>query len=96
MMAAPLSKELREKYGTRNLPVRTGDVVEVLRGKFRGIKGKVLRVDYKRYRIFVEGVEITKKDGRKVNYPIHPSKVRIISLNLEDKWRLKILERKKR
>jgi large subunit ribosomal protein L24 len=35
-------------------------------------------------------------DGTTVFIPIHPSKVMITKLNLEDKWRKQILERKKR
>ncbi len=96
LMSAPLSKELREKYKIRNIPVRKGDVVRVVRGKFYDVKGKVVDVDYKRYRIFVEGAEIVKKDGTRVKYPIHPSKVEIVELDLSDNWRKKIIERKLR
>jgi len=94
MMAAPLSKELREKYKIRSIPLRKGDEVEVLRGKFRGKKGKVIKIDLKNYKIYVEGVTRKKTTGELVHVPIHPSKVRIINLNLEDKKRLKIFERK--
>ncbi len=93
-MTAPLSKELREKYKIRNLPVRKGDVVEIVRGDFAGIKGEVVDVDYKRVRIYVKGATIRKADGTEVYYPIHPSKVVIVKLNLEDEWRKKVIERK--
>lgn len=96
MMVAPLSKELREKYKIRNIPIRKGDVVKIVRGKFYDVKGKVVEVDYKRYRIFVEGAEIVKKDGTRVKYPIHPSKVEILEMDLSDDWRRKIIERKLR
>ncbi|MCD6502835.1 MAG: 50S ribosomal protein L24 [Euryarchaeota archaeon] len=94
MMSAHLSKELREKYGVRSLPIRKGDVVRVMRGKYRGHEGKVVEVDRKRYYIYVEGVKVKKADGREVLRPVHPSKVMIIKLDLSDKWRIKILERK--
>ena len=93
-MVSPLSKELREQWGVRNIPIRTGDKVKIMRGKYRGLIGKVVEVDYKRYRIFVEGATIKKKDGSEVYYPIHPSKVMIVELNLEDPLRKKILERR--
>ncbi|MDH5690407.1 MAG: 50S ribosomal protein L24, partial [Candidatus Bathyarchaeota archaeon] len=60
----------------------------------KGSEGKVTRVDRKNYRIFVEGVDREKVDGTKTFIPIHPSKVMITRLNLDDKWRKKILERK--
>jgi len=94
LVSAPLSPELREKFGVRNLPVRTGDKVRVMRGDFKGHEGKVVKVDLRRLRIFVEGVTIKKADGTPVFRPIHPSKVMIIELNLKDPWRRRILERR--
>ena len=35
-LRASLSKDLREKVGSRTLPVRSGDKVRVLRGDFKG------------------------------------------------------------
>ena len=94
LMSAPLSPELREKYGIRSLPVRKGDKVRIMRGDFKGHEGKVVKVDLRRLRIYVDGVTIKKADGTPVFRPIHPSKVMIIELNLEDPWRRKILERR--
>ncbi|MEM1760567.1 MAG: 50S ribosomal protein L24, partial [Desulfurococcaceae archaeon] len=92
---APLSDELREKYGVKRLPVRVGDVVRIMRGDWKGHEGKVVNVDTKRVRINVEGVQIKRSDGTPVYYPIHPSKVMIVKLDLSDKWRMKIIERRK-
>jgi len=92
---AKLSKELVEKYGVKRLPVRVGDVVRIMRGDFAGHEGKVVNVDLKRVRIFVEGAQIKRSDGAPVYYPIHPSKVMIVKLDLSDKYRLKIIERRK-
>jgi large subunit ribosomal protein L24 len=93
-LTAPLSRELREKYGVRNLPVRTGDAVRIMRGDWKGHEGKIVKVDVKKERIFVEGVQRKKVDQTPVYYPIHPSNVMIIKLDLKDKWRKKILERR--
>jgi large subunit ribosomal protein L24 len=92
---AMLSPELVEKYGVKRLPVRVGDVVRIMRGDFAGHEGKVVEVDLDRVRIHVEGVQIKKADGTPVYYPIHPSKVMIVKLDLSDKYRLKIIERRK-
>lgn len=94
LLTAPLSDELREKYGIKRLPVRKGDVVRIMRGSFKGHEGKVVKVDLKRVRIFIEGVQRKKADGTPVYVPIHPSKVQIIKLDLSDKWRIKVIERK--
>ncbi len=94
LMGAPLSPELREKYGVRTLPVRKGDKVKVMRGDFKGHVGEVVKVDLKRLRIFVEGATIKRSDGTPVFRPIHPSNVMIVELNLSDDRRRKIIERK--
>ncbi|MDF2955196.1 50S ribosomal protein L24 [Candidatus Alkanophaga liquidiphilum] len=92
-LSAPLSRELREKYGRRNLPVRKGDTVRILRGDFRDKEGKVTAVDVKRGVIFVDGVVVAKADLSEVPRPIPPSNVMITKLELKDKWRARILER---
>ena len=94
-MVAPLSKELRTKHNKRNLGLRTGDVVKILRGQFKGKKGKVDRISLKYDKIYIEGIEHVKKDGTKAFYPLKASNLMITELNLEDKKRKKILERKK-
>ncbi|MBN2169585.1 MAG: 50S ribosomal protein L24 [Actinobacteria bacterium] len=45
----------------RSMSLRKGDTVQVLKGKDRGKKGKVLRVDSANGRILVEGINRTKK-----------------------------------
>jgi len=63
-----------------------------MRGDRKGLEGKVTRVDRKKYRIFVEGVTREKVDGTTTFVPIHPSKVMITSLNLDDKRRRESLK----
>lgn len=94
--AAPLSPELRKSYRTRSLPVRSGDTVRVMRGDRKGFEGKVTRIDRKKYRIYVEGLTREKVDGTTIFVPVHPSKVMITKLNLDDKWRKEILETRKK
>jgi large subunit ribosomal protein L24 len=92
--SASLSSKLKESHGTRSVPVRNGDTVMIMRGDRKGFEGKVTQIDRKKYRIFVEGANREKVDGTSISVPIHPSKVMITRLNLDDKWRKKILERK--
>jgi hypothetical protein len=49
----------------------------------------------KRYRIFLEGLTREKVDGTNIFVSVHPSKVMIKNLKLDDKWRKAIVERKK-
>jgi len=93
-MSAHLSEELKEQYPFRSLPVRTGDVVTVMRGDHKGHTGKVIRLNHKEYRIYIEGLVRKKADGSEVPIPVHPSKVQIIKLSLDDEWRKKIIERR--
>jgi len=46
------------------LKVRSGDTVQVISGKDAGKKGRVLRVEPKRNRLFVEGLNIVKRHQR--------------------------------
>lgn len=95
IMAAPLSPELRASKGAKSLPVRKGDTIQIVRGDNKGFEGKISRVDLKRYRIFIEGLTREKVDGTNIFISIHPSKVVIKKLNLDDRWRKAIVERKK-
>jgi large subunit ribosomal protein L24 len=94
-MAAPLSQELISSKGAKALPVRKGDTVRIMRGDHTGFEGKVSRIDLKKYRIFVEGLTREKVDGTNIFVSVHPSKVMIKSLKLDDKWRQGIFKRKK-
>jgi large subunit ribosomal protein L24 len=94
-MAAPLSQELISSQGAKALPVRKGDTVRIMRGDNKGFEGKVSRIDLKRYQIFIEGLTREKVDGTNIFVSVHPSKVMIRNLKLDDKWRKGIVERKK-
>lgn len=75
--------------------MRTGDTVKVMRGDNKGFEGKITRVDRRKYRVYVEGLTREKVDGSAIFVPVHPSKVMITNLNLDDKWRKKIIQRRK-
>ena len=89
-----LSKELREKHGTRNTRIRKGDKIKILRGNFKNKTGTIDKVITKNYKVYVTGIEIQKKDGSKAKVPITISNTQIIELNLEDKRRKNKLTKK--
>ena len=48
----------------RPMKIRSGDQVKVISGKDRGKTGRVLRVDPKKERLFVEGLNMVKRHTR--------------------------------
>ena len=82
------------KYDRRSVPLITGDTVKVMRGIYKDHESKVAKIHVKKYRVEVEGVTITKADGKKIAKPVHPSNLLITKLNLTDKWRRNNLEKK--
>jgi large subunit ribosomal protein L24 len=55
------------KHGT--LKIRSGDRVEVISGKDRGKSGRVLRVEPKRNRLVVEGLNMVKRHTKPHQVP---------------------------
>ncbi|PMD54631.1 putative 60S ribosomal protein L26-2 [Hyaloscypha bicolor E] len=92
IMSAPLSKELREKYNVRSIPIRKDDEVLVVRGSNKGREGKITSVYRLKYIVHIERVVKEKSNGQSVPIGVHPSKVVITKLKL-DKDRENILER---
>ena len=88
-LSANLSKELRKKHDRRNIELKKGDRVKIMKGKYKGKTGKINEVKIKRLKVYIEGIQIKKLDGSKVNLPIKASNLQIIELNIEDKKRFK-------
>ncbi|KAH9854196.1 ribosomal protein L24 [Lenzites betulinus] len=93
IMSSSLSKELRAKYNTRSIPIRKDDEVRIVRGKYKGREGKVTQVYRKKWVIHVDRVQRDKSNGASVPIGIHPSKVVVTTLKLDNDRRA-ILERK--
>ena len=92
-ISAHLKENLLLKYDKRAVPVVKGDTVKVMRGSFKGHEDKIAHVNVKKGYIEIEGIILTKADGKKIAKPVHASNVIITKLNLTDKWRRKKLER---
>ena len=93
-ICAPISKDLRKKYSRRSARIMVDDAVKVIRGEYKGITGKVSKISTETNSIAIEGNKKEKLKGDKVDVYIHVTNVIITALNTEDKWRLKILEKK--
>ena len=92
IMSVHLSRELRKKYGRRSFPIRVGDTVRVLRGDHKDTEGKVIRIDRKKYRVYIENIYRENSRGDRVYIPIHYSNLMIVDLDLSDEWRRRKLE----
>ena len=93
-ISAPISKDLRKKYSRRSARIMLDDTVRVIRGEYKGITGKVSKVSTESNSIAIEGNKKEKLKGDKIDVYIHSTNVIITALNTDDKWRLKILEKK--
>ena len=90
---AQLSEALRKKYGKRSLPLKKGDEALVMRGSFKSKKAKISSINLKKSLVILEGLQRSKKDGTKVAVYFRPNKLQLISLNIEDKKRLAVLNK---
>merc|ERR1711944_187625 len=94
LMSAPLSKDLKQKYGVRSMPIRKDDEVQVVRGHYKGQQvGKVVQYYRKKFCVYIERIQREKANGASVYVGIHSSKVCIVKLKM-DKDRKKIVDRR--
>ncbi|MFW9991554.1 MAG: 50S ribosomal protein L24 [Candidatus Odinarchaeota archaeon] len=92
-----LSADLREKHGIRNLPVRKGDVVSLIKGKdtLIGEKKRVMTVSTSKMKLQIDGVKLNKTDGTEVLRWVSPANIKIVQLGKVDQFRQKIIDRRK-
>jgi len=95
IMSSHLSKDLRNKYHVRAVPIRKDDEVIIVRGPLKGNKGKVTQVYRRRWCIYIEKLTKQKLNGAPVNIPIHSSNCVITKLKI-DKDRNELLARKEK
>ncbi|MEM2935317.1 MAG: 50S ribosomal protein L24 [Candidatus Thermoplasmatota archaeon] len=93
-LSAHLASDIIVRYRRRSIPVVKGDMVKIMRGDFAGQTGKVRKVNVKEGTVEIEGITITKADGKKVSRPIHASNLLITKLNLADPWRRRKISEK--
>jgi large subunit ribosomal protein L26e len=63
IMSCHMSKELRTKYNVRCVPVRKGDTVKIMRGRYKDREGKVTAAYRKRWCLHIEKVVKPKSNG---------------------------------
>ncbi|CAG4929814.1 unnamed protein product [Colias eurytheme] len=94
LMSSPLSKELRQKFNVKSMPIRKDDEVQVVRGHYKGQQvGKVVQVYRKKFVVYIERIQREKANGASAYVGIHPSKCVIVKLKM-NKDRKAILDRR--
>lgn len=88
-LGAHLSKELRKTHGIRSLPLKVGDSVKVMRGTHKKKTGVIERIETKKSKIFITGIEVSKIDGSKGLVGFEPSNLLIETFDTKDKKRIK-------
>jgi large subunit ribosomal protein L24 len=91
-----LSDDLRKQYKKRNANVVKGDTVKIMRGEYKGVEGKVEKINTEKGKLSIEGVQREKIKGGNVKVLIHSSNVIISSLNMDDNFRKNKMENKDR
>ncbi len=92
LVGAVLEDSLRKQYGKKNIRVIKGDSIRVMRGEYKGVEGKVEKVNTEHATFHIEGIQREKIRGGQIKVPIHSSNVMVISLNLDDDQRSKKLQ----
>ena len=93
-LGSALSKDLQKKYGKKSARVIEGDSVSILRGEFKGVDGKISKINTAKSNVAIDGVKKEKTKGDKFDVYIHTSNLVVTALNTSDKWRITKLEGK--
>ncbi|VVB70764.1 50S ribosomal protein L24 [uncultured archaeon] len=85
LVKSHISEALQAQLKKKTMTVKKGFKVKILRGKFKKTEGKVVSVDYKKTRVFVDSAKAKSAKGKEKSVGIHPSKLLIIEVSSEKK-----------
>ncbi|HZY70742.1 MAG TPA: 50S ribosomal protein L24 [Thermoplasmata archaeon] len=91
-MAVLLSRDLRTRYGRRQLPIRKGDTARVIRGSYIGREERVAKVDRRSYSVTLDNITVKTGEAKLKPLPIRTSALVLTRLNLSDPWRRRVLK----
>ncbi len=94
IVCSNLSDDLKKQYNKRSTSVIKGDTVKIMRGEYKGVEGKVEKINTGKGKLSIEGVQREKIKGGQVKVLIHASNVKISSLKLDDNYRKNKIENK--
>ncbi len=90
-MTVLLSRELRERFHRRSVPLRKGDTVRVLGGSYKGREERVAKIDRRAYAVTLDNVTLKTADEKMKPLDLRPGHLVITRLNLSDSWRRRAL-----
>ena len=79
-VSAHVNEEVKKELKTRSTKIKKGYRVKIMRGKFKGTEGKIIKVSHVNRAIYVEGVTRPNARGDDKPLKLHPSNVIIIAL----------------
>jgi large subunit ribosomal protein L24 len=88
-IASHLNEKLALELGTRSITLRKGDTVKIVRGSYKGKEGKVIEIDRKAARVYVEKIIRKKSDGAEVKVSINASNLIVTDIERTDRKRFK-------
>ncbi|MCI4319460.1 MAG: 50S ribosomal protein L24 [Thermoplasmata archaeon] len=91
LMSVPLSRDLRARYGRRQMPIRKGDTVRVLAGSYIGREERVAKVDRRSYSVTLDNITVKTGEAKLKPLPIRTNHLLLTRLNLADPWRRRVL-----
>jgi len=94
LVCSNLSDNLKKQYNKKSTSVVKGDTVRIMRGEYKGVEGKVEKINTNKGKLSIEGVQREKIKGGQVKVLIHASNVKISSLNMDDNYRKNKFENK--
>ena len=94
LVCSNLSDNLKKQYNKKSTSVVKGDTVRIMRGEYKGVEGKVEKINTDKGKLSIEGVQREKIKGGQVKVLIHASNVKISSLNMDDNYRKNKFENK--
>ncbi|MFO8020331.1 MAG: 50S ribosomal protein L24 [Promethearchaeia archaeon] len=98
LLSTRLADFLQEEYGVKQLPLRVGDSIRIVKGEFKDFEGEVVEIDSKKQRAKIKEAVFEKTDGTEFHPSIHISNLIITSFKEEgkkmDPWRAHMIERK--
>lgn len=88
-LTAHASKEVKKSTGKRSIKLRKGDKVKVMRGKYKGQEAKITKASLDKTRVFLEGINLKRVDGREKPVPFKASNLLVKELDKTDERRFK-------
>ena len=87
LVCSNLADNLKKQYNKKSTSVVKGDTVRIMRGEYKGVEGKVEKINTDKGKLSIDGVQREKIKGGQVKVLIHASNVKISSLNMDDNYR---------